>query len=67
MMTIKKYVSPNSDEIIAARKSAGLTQTAAAKSIYCASITWQQWEAGKRKMHPAFWELFTKKSCKPVN
>lgn len=19
---------------------------------------WQQWEAGDRRMHPAFWELF---------
>jgi DNA-binding transcriptional regulator YiaG len=54
-MTIKS-VSPN--EIIAARKAAGLTQTAAAKSIYCALVTWQQWEAGTRKMHPAFFELF---------
>jgi hypothetical protein len=24
--------------------------------------SWQQWEAGDRRMHPAFWELFQRKS-----
>jgi DNA (cytosine-5)-methyltransferase 1 len=50
--------SPTPEKILFARKAAGLTQTAAAKSIYCALVTWQQWEAGARKMHPAYWELF---------
>jgi DNA-binding transcriptional regulator YiaG len=41
-----------------ARLYAGLTQTDAASIIHCKLRAWQQWEAGDRKMHPAFWELF---------
>ena len=26
--------------------------------IYCTLRGWQDWEAGKRAMHPAFFELF---------
>ena len=44
--------------IIAAREEAGLTQTAAADLIYSGLRTWQQWEAGDRRMHPALWDLF---------
>lgn len=45
-------------EIKAARTSAGLTQLQAAALIHCGETTWQGWELGTRKMHPAFWELF---------
>jgi DNA-binding XRE family transcriptional regulator len=61
-----KSKSPNSYEIISSRKEAGITQKDAAQYIYCSQITWQQWEAGKRKMHPAFWELFTLKAGKCI-
>lgn len=44
--------------IRAARAAAGLTQSAAAALLHTTCRTWQQWEAGDRKMHPAFWELF---------
>ena len=44
--------------ISAARAAAGLTQTQAAALIYCTLRGWQDWEAGKRAMHPAFFELF---------
>jgi putative transcriptional regulator len=37
---------------------AGLTQTQAATLVHVGLRCWQQWEAGDRKMHPAFWELF---------
>ena len=50
--------NPLPAEIIATRKAAGLTQTEAA-SLVCGSLrAWQQWEAGDRRMHPAFWDLF---------
>lgn len=50
--------SPIPAEIRAAREAAGLTQTQAAALIYCKLRSWQDWEAGKRRMHPAMWELF---------
>ncbi|MGV6474566.1 helix-turn-helix domain-containing protein [Azotobacter vinelandii] len=49
---------PNPTEIKAAREAAGLSQTAAAALVYSGLRTWQQWEAGDRKMHPGLWELF---------
>jgi DNA-binding transcriptional regulator YiaG len=50
------------EEIRSARISAGLTQTQAAQIIYCNLRTWQQWESSYRRMHPAFFELFLKKT-----
>jgi DNA-binding transcriptional regulator YiaG len=53
---------PAPEDIRAARLAAGLTQTAAGELLHTALRTWQQWEAGDRKMHPAVWELFRIKS-----
>ncbi|MEO6351492.1 MAG: helix-turn-helix domain-containing protein [Oxalobacteraceae bacterium] len=53
--------SPMPDEIRAARKESGLSQTAAAALIYSTLRTWQDWEAGKARMHPGLWELFLQK------
>lgn len=53
--------NPQPDEIRAARQAAGITQTQAAALVHTTCRTWQQWEAGDRRMHPAFWELFTRK------
>ncbi|HJV73152.1 MAG TPA: helix-turn-helix domain-containing protein [Noviherbaspirillum sp.] len=53
--------NPAPAEILAARKAAGLSQTAAATLLHTTCRTWQQWEAGDRRMHPAFWELFRRK------
>ncbi len=50
--------NPSPEQIRAAREQANLTQTAAAAVIYCSLTGWQQWDAGTRRMHPAFWELF---------
>lgn len=47
--------------IKAAREAAGLTQTEAAALLWTTCRAWQQWEAGDRRMHPAFWELFCRK------
>lgn len=55
--------NPTPDEIRAARLAAGLTQTDAAEKIHCSLRTWQQWEAGERRMHLAFWDLFQRKAA----
>ena len=52
--------SPAPEAIKAARAAAGLTQTQAAALIYCTLRGWQDWEGGKRAMHPACFELFLK-------
>jgi len=52
------FSNPSPDEIKKAREAGGLSQTAAAKLVYSGLRTWQQWEAGDRKMHPGLWELF---------
>jgi putative transcriptional regulator len=50
--------NPTPLEIESARKAAGLSQAAAAKLVHATLNAWQKWEAGDRRMHPAFWELF---------
>jgi DNA-binding transcriptional regulator YiaG len=50
--------NPTPAEIRAAREAAGLTQTEAARLIYCTLRGWQGWEDGSRRMHPAMWDLF---------
>ena len=55
--------NPAPPEIRAMREATGLSQTAAAEIVHTTCRTWQQWEAGDRKMHPAFWELFRIKSA----
>lgn len=63
MATEKTTLSPTPEEIRAAREAAKLSQTAAGTLVHTTCRTWQQWEAGDRKMHPAFWELFRIKSA----
>ena len=55
-------ISPTPEQIKTARTDAGLTQTQAATLIYSELRTWQHWEKGDRRMHPAFWELFNIKT-----
>lgn len=55
-------ISPSPETIKSKRQELGLTQTKAAELVYTTCRVWQQWEAGDRKMHPAFFELFTLKS-----
>lgn len=50
--------NPTPQEVREARERAGMTQEAAAGIIYCSYRTWQDWEAGARRMHPAFWRLW---------
>lgn len=53
--------SPAPDKIRATRERAGITQTEAAELLHTSLRSFQQWEAGDRRMHPAFWELLTLK------
>jgi DNA-binding transcriptional regulator YiaG len=57
-MPNKKRVEPTPEEIRSARESAGLTQAQAGKLVFSPYRTWQQWEAGERRMHAATWQLF---------
>jgi DNA (cytosine-5)-methyltransferase 1 len=57
--------SPDPRQVIKLRESIqqrdGLGITAAqdlcAEMLHTSRRSWQQWERGERKMHPAFWEL----------
>ncbi len=57
------FSTPDPKEIRAAREAAGLSQSAAASLIHSTLRTWQDWEAGKARMHPGLWELFRIKSA----
>lgn len=46
------------EDIVKLRKSLNFTQAEAGDVVHVSQRTWQQWELGQRKMHPAFWELF---------
>ena len=54
--------NPTPATIRAARARAGLTQAEAAALVHTTCRVWQQWEAGDRSMHPAFWELWRDKA-----
>ena len=59
--------SPTPQEILAARKAAGLTQTQAAGIVGVKLRAWQYWEAGGRTMPTSAWELFLIKAGKSQN
>lgn len=50
--------NPAPSEIVTAREAAGLSQTSAARLIHSTLRTWQDWEAGKARMHPGLWDDF---------
>ncbi|MHB1530508.1 MAG: hypothetical protein ACYCXT_14055 [Acidiferrobacteraceae bacterium] len=54
----KRWRNPSPETILKARKAAGLTQKAAAEKCLSALRSWQDWEYGKRRMHPAIWQVF---------
>lgn len=56
--------NPTPELIKQTRKEANLTQTKAAELIYKQRRGWAQYEAGDRKMDPAYWELFLIKIAK---
>lgn len=56
---------PLPDQIKVMRLQYELTQEQAASLIYGTGRTWQDWECGKRKMHPGLFELFELKLAQP--
>lgn len=38
--------------------AAGLTQREAAALVYASTSAWEEWEQGRRRIHPGIWELF---------
>ena len=50
--------NPTPQKIRDAREEAGISQSKAGRLVCVGVRTWQKWELGERKMHPAFWELF---------
>ena len=55
--------SPDPALIRSARERASQTQTAAAETVHATLRTWQDWEAGKRSMPRAAWELYLVAHC----
>jgi putative transcriptional regulator len=55
---MSKFNSPTPQEIKEARANAGIAQKNADEILHTSIRAYQQWEAGDRAMHPAFWELF---------
>lgn len=53
--------NPTPAEIMRLREDAGMTQDQIGALLYSGRRTWQDWEAGERRMHPASWELVTVK------
>lgn len=54
--------APTPAQVKKAREAAGQTQAEAAKMVHVDLRSWQKWEAGDRKMHPAFWDLYQLKT-----
>lgn len=50
--------SPSREAVRQARLDCDMTQTEAAEVVHSTLRTWQQWEAGDRRMHAGLWELF---------
>lgn len=57
---------PNPEQIKTARVAAGLTQEKAGAMIGATRRAWQEWEAGRRNMPGAKWELFQLKTQRSV-
>lgn len=54
-------IYPTPEEVMSARVAAGLDLTEAGLLLHTSNRTFQNWERGTAKMHPAFWELFLRK------
>lgn len=59
--TLPMIDSPTSSAVKSARVRAGLTQNHASRVIGAKRRAWQEWEAGRRNMPGAKWELFLRK------
>jgi len=50
--------NPTPQRIKTAREAASQTQQEAAIEVHSNLRSWQKWEGGERRMHPAFFELY---------
>jgi len=50
--------SPTPAQIRKARLALNLTKPQAAALIGVSLRAWEEWEAGRTKMHPAFWQAW---------
>ena len=50
--------NPSPAAIQAARLAAKLSRSEAAGLVVSSVRSWEKWESGERRMHPAIWELF---------
>jgi DNA (cytosine-5)-methyltransferase 1 len=55
-------IKVNPKDIQTARERAGLTYMAAGRLIYVSGRMWSRYENGLAPMHPAYWELFLRKT-----
>ncbi len=53
--------NPTPAQILAAREAAGLTQREMGELLHTTTRSYQEWEYGTNRMHPAFWELLQRK------
>ena len=56
--TTNGWRSPAARLIRQTRIARGLTQKEAGAACMSALRSWQHWEYGKRRMHPAIWQVF---------
>ena len=54
-------MNPTPQQILKARKDAGLTQRQAGDLLYKDTNTWAKWEQGINRMAQSDWELFNLK------
>lgn len=54
--------NPSTDQIVSARNAVGYTQKQAAEKIMHSVRTWEKWETGERRMHPALFDYFLLKT-----
>ena len=59
--------NPLPAEVRAARLRAGLTQDAAALLVHSTLTAYQDYEYGRRRMHPGLWDLFQRKLSETAN
>jgi putative transcriptional regulator len=58
VVKLKKRTHPDPEQLVEIRAVYGLTQTETARMCFVTMRTWQGWESGDRKMHPAIWQWF---------
>ena len=58
---------PTPQDVLAARKAAGLTQEQAAQMLWSHNRAWRMYESGNRALSAPLWELFLLKTGQHPN